>query len=93
MTEGQLRRHPGPWTPEQWLLRTMILEPQRICDPAEKEAWYRDYWRSKARSTETPEQAAARLESQQIRAGAAQGVLAPASISGIASERRRAASR
>lgn len=93
MNEAQLRRHPGPWTPQQWILRTMILEPNRICDPAEKEAWFREHYSAKARAGETPDQAADRVESRQIRAGTAQGILAPAAISPLASERRKAGSR
>ncbi len=41
MTEEKLRKAKFPMKRPTWLLRLMIIEPQRICEPAELAEWKR----------------------------------------------------
>jgi hypothetical protein len=63
VTEGQLRRATGSLTYEQWILRVMIMQPERICDPQAKRDWYQQ--RSQPKSAPLA-----------VQSGKTQGVLA-----------------
>jgi hypothetical protein len=39
MTETKLREKEPPYMWSEWLLRTMIVSPGRICDPDDLAAW------------------------------------------------------
>jgi hypothetical protein len=39
MNEEEIRNAGFPMKRQTWLLQTMLLEPHRICDPAELAAW------------------------------------------------------